>query len=497
MAYDPVDPHSDNNFSGDAFPGLGGYSPDESFDNPYGQGFPSTGSSSEVNPLLPTYGQGFPSTGSSSEVNPLLPTYGQGSPSTGSSSEVNPLLPTYGQGSPSTGSSSEVNPLLPTYGQGSPSTSNSSEVNTVLPPYGQRFDTQGSYPSNNTTSSPYGQGFDSGRNDSSTTSSPYGQGFDTTTDDTVPYDSGMTAPRNVMTVEDYVPDEYAIKQKRKQFIGSLIHLAIGAVCVGAFFYFLFQTTKGSSSSADTIGTYLTWGFVAVVGIIALRLILRLVAFLKNPSDKRYYKYEAQQAVRQSRYEQGRQRYLNAHRPQQSYDNSSVVSTSGHSSTSKKKNQPVSYGTARAILLVSLLILLAGAVTITIFVAMKIDNDHFIDRAVPISATIVDRRAEKHTHRHKHGPSTTSYSYYATVEYDYNGSHYRAGEFSVAKSDTIGTHIQLYIDPNNPSDCRDQFTSGSLIWSIVAFLPLVLFGSVGAYNGIVLMKKAKRREQEGR
>ena len=391
----------------------------------------------------------------------------------------------------------DVNPLLTPRGQGFDSTgSYPSSGSTASSPYGQGFDTAGSVPDVNPLLTPRGQGFGAvGGSFDNTTPYAREQGIDSTST-TVPYDSGTTAPLpSVMTEADYQPDEAAMKKRRKKLIQPLIHLLVGAVCVGAIFYFIFQTTKGSASSgADTVGTYLTWGFVAIVGVSALLIIVRLIHFSKNPYNKRYYKDEARQAVRQSRYERSRQRYLNAHPSQQ---NTSSYGTTPSSSASRKSNKPISYDAARGMLVVGVLILTVGLVLSLITIFKKISNDHFMDHAISITAEIVECRSEKHVHKHKHGRRTTSYSYYAMVEYDYNGSHYRAGEFSVSKNDTIGDKIEVYIDPDNPADCRDKMSTSSFIFGLLGFIPLVVSGAVVAFNSMNLMKKAKRRQQEGR
>lgn len=257
------------------------------------------------------------------------------------------------------------------------------------------------------------------------------------------------------------------------------------------------------SVQDVNGTIptITWGFIIICGAIFLFLLIRLIWFLKAPYHKRYYKKDAMRAVYKRDFEISRQQYETDHTlplttptpVNSTFANSTVVVPTGNSSAPKER-KPLTYKQGLMFFLIGIGIALIGAIPIFISLANYIPLAQFQEKAIPIQTTIVSVRTQRHTSSGKH--RSTSTLYYATVEYTYNGTTYQRGEYQVSNTNRIGTNYTLYIDPNNPGDCRPAAHKGDLIWgSIGSIIPIVM-GLFFGIGGLYYMIKAKKREREG-
>ncbi len=251
---------------------------------------------------------------------------------------------------------------------------------------------------------------------------------------------------------------------------------------------------------DTIPT-IFWGFIIITGAIFLFLLIRLIWFLKNPYHKRYYKKDAMRTVYKREFEINRQQYETAHAlpltspapVNSTFANSTVVVPTGSPSAPKEK-KPLTYKQGLMFFIIGIGITLVGAIPILITLLNYIPLAQFQEKAIPIQTTIVSVRTQRHTSTGKH--KSTSTLYYATVEYTYGDTTYRRGEYQVSNTNRIGTTYTLYIDPNNPGDCRPAPHKGNLIWNSIGSIIPIVMGLFFGIGGLNYMIKAKKREREG-
>ena len=248
--------------------------------------------------------------------------------------------------------------------------------------------------------------------------------------------------------------------------------------------------KNSGSALSTV----MWVYTAAACSIGIFLIFRLILFLMFPYNKRFYRKEARMAVSSRDPDISRQyEDSNAHSfTSDAPVNSNAVISNGSASAQKKKS-PLTYKEGLFFVILGYGIAAAFSIPIIISIMSYISQVQFKDNAVAIDTTIVSVRTERHTGSGKHKRTHTLY--YATVEYTYEDTVYQRGEYQVSNTNRIGTTYTLYIDPNNPGDCRTAPQTGNLIWGNIGFVIPIIIGLFFGTGGLYYMIKAKKRERE--
>ena len=131
------------------------------------------------------------------------------------------------------------------------------------------------------------------------------------------------------------------------------------------------------------------------------------------------------------------------------------------------------------------------------ISSRIGNEKFMATAEAIEANIVNVRSEKHTSSSKKThKSSTYYVYYATVEYSYNGASYRKGEFRIPSTSKNHATLTVYIDPNNPGDCRINETTSNFILSLMVFVIPACISLGSTCYAVYCIRRIKRRQLMG-
>ena len=129
--------------------------------------------------------------------------------------------------------------------------------------------------------------------------------------------------------------------------------------------------------------------------------------------------------------------------------------------------------AKWIVIVPIIFIIAGALVIFFGFKMKADNEDFMKTAVKVPATCTNVWMTTSTD----DDGGTDYYYHADVEYEYNGTKYQAKDMSVNENTVKGDVITVYIDPSNPSDARYEYKQAD-------FVMMLIFGGCFALVGLV-------------
>lgn len=162
----------------------------------------------------------------------------------------------------------------------------------------------------------------------------------------------------------------------------------------------------------------------------------------------------------------------------------------------KKSPHPDFKSSLMLMLIGLAAVLVFSMPIIISSVNYLQQKHFVENGVPVDAVILSIRSESHAGMiRKHGSSHSSRLYYADVEYTYNGTTYKPGEYKVTNKEHVLDTITLYIDPQNPEDCRTQPSKGEYIWGNIFFIPPILLGLFLTGGGLYYMLKAKKRKDD--
>ena len=289
---------------------------------------------------------------------------------------------------------------------------------------------------------------------------------------------------HILTTEDFTPSDQQITRKRKKKVGDLIGSIISAVFVGAFIYvarsnFVFQ------GQSKTMMDIITWGFGIIIGLFVIGNTISLIRFNAHPTDKRYYLREAHQAVWRSRHAE-RVRGNEA----RNVVSAALGAADSYGTSRRAGNTKMYKSVAKMSALIGLVMLIIGGSLIVWTVNKQRENDEFMKHSIEISAEVVSVRTQRSTSR-KHKRIT--YSYYAIVDYEYEGTIYRRGEFKVDSSTKEGSNITVYIDPNNPGDCRLPENLNFL--NYLGYLPLIVMGGAILVFSVSSLIKQKRRSAQ--
>ena len=107
------------------------------------------------------------------------------------------------------------------------------------------------------------------------------------------------------------------------------------------------------------------------------------------------------------------------------------------------------------LLFAILILALGIYRFIDGSAKKAEYDGFMSKAVAVSAVCTNVWDYETTDDDGYSSTNT----FADASYEYNGEEYTAKGLSVAFNQKEGDTVTIYINPDNPSETRQQLKSG--------------------------------------
>lgn len=177
------------------------------------------------------------------------------------------------------------------------------------------------------------------------------------------------------------------------------------------------------------------------------------------------------------------------------DNSSYKKPNVH----KIKTDPLSgLKLARAMLILGIIWMLIFAVPVAVIAIHQKQDEEFFDRAEAKYATVTHISAVKSTsstgsRKTKTTRSkSTHYDYYATVEYQVGDTLYRRGEFLVDADTTNTKKVLVYIDPDNPGDCRVKDIKNSRTWYIFVLCSIGAVGLIDTFISLYAYRSQKKK-----
>lgn len=226
-------------------------------------------------------------------------------------------------------------------------------------------------------------------------------------------------------------------------------------------------------------------------------VIHYIRFRKNPYALKYYKNEEAKFYREQRRRMAR---LNSdEEPGSIWKTEFGSKSSGNSSASGKvkiKKDPLgALKLARTMLILGITWMMIFAVPATIIGVLQKQDEDFFDKADKISAKITHVTAVKRssTSRNKHSrSSSTYYDYYATVEYQVGDTLYRRGEFMISAGDNTTKRTIVYIDPDNPGDCRVKDIKNSRTWYIFALCSIACIGLITALISLCVYVSERKK-----
>lgn len=272
---------------------------------------------------------------------------------------------------------------------------------------------------------------------------------------------------------------------------------------------------------NTVGV--AWVVISFGVVMILIDFISFIRFMRNPRHLRYYRKEMDQAKAAARKQQrnaarngnrsaGTSRYSNSSSGQSERSDSSSsvwktefgssVSNTDATGTSKKKYIPKKptrkqFRNTGISFVVIGTIWMAGFLTPAgIIIGQKEDHKRFMQHAVPCQAEVISTRDVKHTSTNKKSHSTsTHWNYYAMVKYTYGETTYVRGEFEVQPSEAQqGKIVTVYIDPDNPGDCRVNPIKDDQTYYIVILCSIAAWGIVFIVIGAIILVKHRKRIQ---
>ena len=468
-------------FSDGSFGSLGSYSPDDNNDGSFSStgSFQPSDSFSESNPLLSN-----PEFASSDSVNPLL------NHRDTSSDSVNPLLTNsyfpsgsaYSSGISSSGSAPFSEPS--SYGKPISSSSGPSEPDNnpfasyhINDPYNR---TSSAEPESHINS------YQNKEEDNRVFTKE--QSFHS------PSDNNPVPPvSSSFSVDDFEPSEKDIKKKRNDKISNVI-ASLAFIGFVSILWLSFSSLIRSNDRFVTI-------FYCAIGVLILLFLIQLVSlirFLKNKTDKKYYRAEAIQAVRRANFDEKLRRF----QASREISSSPVNSTVSHNRTSNNLRRTIKPQTpeqmihaARILIIISILLIIITTLLGGGAVLKRISNNKALENKITVDAHVTSVRVVKTTKRHKKH-TYTDYQYYYMLEYAYNDTLYERGEFYSSGKINEGDYIQAYIDPNNPGDCVIKI-EGNLFNDLLIVILFCVPEIVVLITGINYMIKGKKKQKEQR
>lgn len=109
--------------------------------------------------------------------------------------------------------------------------------------------------------------------------------------------------------------------------------------------------------------------------------------------------------------------------------------------------------------------------------------------VPVDAIVTDSWSETTSHKSKSTDTLThTTSYYASVQYEYNGAVYSNPKISLGRKQiSMGKKVSMLVDPDDPSISIYPDSSDGSLFSIIVFAVGGIFGFYFAFMGLKLYR----------
>ena len=271
--------------------------------------------------------------------------------------------------------------------------------------------------------------------------------------------------------------------------------------------------------------YIEFGILIVVLLIPpILLFIHYKKFLKDPYNLKYYKNERAKFYR----EHNRSAYgssssgsiwtmqIGNKNPTSSYSASSTKykepfqptntaramelgdeSPSGnYSAASKKREDPhKDLKSARILFIVGLVWVILFLIPAGVLGFQQKQEEDFFDNANRVYAEVyhisVAKRTKSSSTKH-HTSSSTHYEYYASVRYQIGDTLYKRGEFQVDSDTDPGDRIMVYVNPDDPGDCRVKEVNNDRLGIMAVLFIFAFFGLIFGVLGMIFYVKNKRR-----